>query len=125
MATAPAPPNYDDTLIQYIVVRRDLKNYGTGALIAQGSHAAAAALHVSRDAPTTQAYLADLDAMHTVVLEGGSAEALREAAEGLEKAGVQHKVWVERPEMVVTALASAPNRRALLKPLFAAFKLLR
>ena len=124
MASSAESAAADDTLIQYVVVRRE-KGYGTGALIAQGIHAAAAALHLSADAPPTRAYLAALDSMHTVVLEGSSAEALHSAAAALSAAGISHKLWVEQPEGVATALASAPHRRALLKPLFAAFKLLR
>ena len=111
-------------LVQYIVVHR-VKGYGVGALIAQGAHASSAALHLSRDQPDTAAYLAALDSMHKVVLEGPSAEALRETAAALDAAGVVHKLWVEQPEGIVTALASAPRARAVLKPLFAAFKLLR
>lgn len=113
-----------DALVQYIVIHR-VKGYGVGALIAQGSHASSAALHLSRDHPDTRAYLAALDSMHKVVLEGPSAEALRETSAALDAAGVTHKLWVEQPENIVTALASAPRARALLKPLFAAFKLLR
>ena len=40
-----------------------------GALIAQAAHASTAVTHLFYQDPNTQAYLADLDNMHKVVLE--------------------------------------------------------
>ena len=114
----------DATLVQYILIHR-VKGYGVGALIAQGAHASSAALHLSREHADTISYLASLDTMHKIILEGPSAEALRDTSAALAAAGITHKLWVEQPEGLVTALASAPRARGLLRPLFAAFKLLR
>ena len=114
----------EDTLVQYIVVRKDLK-MGTGALIAQGAHASSAALWTSKDTPTTQEYLSSLDTMHKIVLEGTSNDQLLALSESLTSASILHNLWVEQPENVATALATAPYHRSLLKPLFAGFKLLR
>jgi peptidyl-tRNA hydrolase len=121
---AAAAAAHDDRLVQYVVLRRDLK-WGTGALVAQGAHACVAAVWASRDTPDTRAYCDDADNMTKVTLEAGSAAALHDAAAALTAAAVPHKLWVEMPEGVPTCLATAPGRRAALKPFFAALKLLR
>ena len=124
---APAAAHPDDTLVQYLLVRSDLdkQRYGRGALVAQGAHASVAALHESRDEPATQAYLADLGAMHKIVLAAPSAEAIEGVAAALRSASLGARVWVEQPEMVVTALATAPARRSVLAAFFQGLKLLR
>jgi peptidyl-tRNA hydrolase len=118
----------DDTLVQYLVLHRP-KGFSLGALVAQGAHAAVAAVFASRDAPHTRAYCdpARIDAMHKVCLEAPSREALEALAAALEAATppVAFKLWVEQPEGVATALATAPYPRSTLRPLFAALKLLR
>jgi len=128
MSGASAAAAAADSLVMYIVVRGDLgAAYSTGALIAQGAHAATAALWASRDAPATQAYCGGggaLESMHKVVLRGDGA-ALEAAAAALRAHGAPFHVWLERPENVATALATAPGSRAELKPFFAAFKLFR
>ena len=126
-APAAAAAHSDDTLVQYLLVRSDLdkQRYGRGALVAQGAHASVAALHESRDEPATQAYLADLGAMHKIVLAAPSAEAIEGVAAALRSASLGARVWVEQPEMVVTALATAPARRSVLAAFFQGLKLLR
>ena len=118
----------DDTLVQYLVLHRP-KGFSLGALVAQGAHAAVAAVFASRDAPHTRAYCdpARIDEMHKVCLEAPSREALEALAAALEAATppVAFKLWVEQPEGVATALATAPYPRSTLRPLFAALKLLR
>ena len=111
-------------LVQYVCVRRDLP-WGTGALIAQACHAATAAIWASRESAATRAYCDDADAMHKVVLEAPTAAALTGVAAALTVAGIPHKLWVEQPEGVITALATAPGERGHLKPHFAALKLMR
>ena len=112
------------TIVQYVVVRKDLK-WPAGALIAQACHASTAAIWASRDAAATRAYLDDADNMHKIVLAAESATALDDLAVALGTAAIAHKRWVERPDDVVTCVASAPYRRDLLAPFFRAFKLLR
>jgi peptidyl-tRNA hydrolase len=114
----------EDTLVQYLLVRKDLK-WPTGALIAQACHASTAAIHESAGEADTVAYLRDLANMHKIVLEAGSAEALHETSTALAAAGVAHKLWIEQPEAIPTCLASRPAPRKLLQPFFRAFKLLR
>ena len=126
-ADACAPRAPEDALVQYLLVRSDLdkQRYGRGALIAQGAHASVAALHESRDQPATQAYLANLDAMHKIVLAAPSAEAIEGVAAALRSARLGARVWVEQPEAVVTALATAPAQRSVLAAFFQGLKLLR
>lgn len=70
MAASGAAPQI---LVQYLVLRKDLSqtpfSWPAGALVAQGCHAATAALHIYRDHPHTAAYLQDLERMRKVVLE--------------------------------------------------------
>ena len=116
----------EDTLVQYLVLVK-LKGFSTGALIAQGAHAAVAASWESRESATTQRYLApgQLQRMHKVTLEAPSREVLESVAASLSSARVPHHLWLELPENVPTALATDPLPRSVLKPFFAALKLLR
>ncbi len=112
--------------MQYLVLLRP-KGFSVGALVAQGAHAAVAAVFASRDAEHTRSYCepAAVDRMHKVCLEAPSREALEALAASLAAARVAHKLWVEQPEGVATALATAPYPRSALRPFFAALKLLR
>jgi len=118
------PVQESDTIVQYVVVRKDLK-LGAGAMIAQGAHASTSAIWISRDTAFTSSYLAALDDMHKIVLEGTSTEHLATLSKSLSEASILHKLWVEKPENIQTALATAPYPRSLLKGFFAGCKLLR
>lgn len=59
-------------IVQYVVVRGDLTRtmgWPLGAIVAQACHACTAVIHLFYNDVYTQAYLADLDNMHKVVLE--------------------------------------------------------
>jgi hypothetical protein len=84
-----------------------------------------AAVWTNRDHTDTVAYLAALDSMHKVICAAESEAAVRATADALSAAGVGHKLWVEQPEGIVTAVATRPARRSELKPFFADYKLLR
>ncbi|KAL7667776.1 hypothetical protein ACOME3_010419 [Neoechinorhynchus agilis] len=56
------------SLVQYIVLRKDLK-WPAGALIAQACHAATAVIFENYDDHLTLSYLKDIDNMHKIVLE--------------------------------------------------------
>lgn len=59
-------------LIQYVIIRSDLKTvlqWPYGALMAQACHACTAVTHLFYQDPHMQTYLNDLDRMHKVVLE--------------------------------------------------------
>lgn len=127
MSTAGAtPPVPGSDLVQYVVVRTDL-GWGTGALIAQGIHAAVAATHGDADCAHTKAYVAPstVGQMTTLVLAASSAKALEDVAASLSGAGIRHELWREQPEDIPTALAARPGPRQELKPFFRKFKLLR
>ena len=60
-----------DPLLQYVILRKDLwtdMKWPLGSVVAQGCHAATAALWMSRDLPTTLEYCApeNIDHMHKV-----------------------------------------------------------
>ena len=68
-ADAPAASGSSDPLLQYVILRRDLwgeLEWPLGSVVAQGCHAATAALWESRDLAATQEYCApeNLDHMH-------------------------------------------------------------
>lgn len=114
----------EDVIVQYIATRKDLK-WPTGAIVGQACHASVAAIELNREDPETQAYLKDYQHMHKVVVGVESEAALKKLAEDLAAASIPHHLWMEEPEKIPTALATKPAFRSKLKPLFAAFKLLR
>ncbi len=126
MATDSTGAPRDDPLVQYVALRKDVVvDWPVGAVAAQAAHAATAALWMSRDAQTTAAYCAadNIDYMRKVVLEAPGETSLLQIAAKLEEAGICHKLWVEQPENVPTALAAAPNRKSVVGPFFKKLKL--
>ncbi|XP_053945485.1 putative peptidyl-tRNA hydrolase PTRHD1 [Anastrepha obliqua] len=98
-------------IVQYIIVRSDLKStlsWPLGALIAQCCHATAAVIHLHADDEDTKAYLCDLDNMHKVVLEAKDEAALVKVAEKLKENDIKHKMWIEQPENIPTCIAIKP-----------------
>jgi peptidyl-tRNA hydrolase len=123
--TDPATP---EPLLQYVILRKDLwkaMNWPLGSIVAQGCHAATAALWLSKDQPTTQTYCApeNIDHMHKVVLEATGDAQIREIAHKLEEAGILHKLWIEQPEDFVTCLATAPYPKSTVAPFMKKLKL--
>lgn len=114
----------EDPIVQYVVVRKDLK-WPKGAMIAQACHASIAAVWNSQNDAYTQEYLKNQDSMHKVVLGAENEEDLREVSKSLEEANIGHKLWLEQPDNVYSCVASAPAPRSALKPFFSKFKLLR
>lgn len=99
------------TIVQYIVVRGDLRsalNWPLGAVIAQCCHATAAVMSLHAEDEETQTYLKDLDNMHKVVLEAKDEAALLKLGEKLKEHEIQHKLWIEQPENIPTCLALKP-----------------
>ncbi|GAV05642.1 hypothetical protein RvY_15742 [Ramazzottius varieornatus] len=114
----------EDYMIQYIVIRGDLK-WPTGALIAQGCHAATAVMHLFRDDAETRNYLTDLDRMHKCVLKAADEKVLHDLAEKLKLHSVEHKLWIEQPENIPTCLAVKPYKKKTVQQHFAHLKLYR
>jgi peptidyl-tRNA hydrolase len=112
-------------LIQYIVVRSDLKSWPLGALIAQGCHASVAAIAASLDHPSTIEYIADSANMTKCVLGIPDEAQLRSLAERLQLARVSHHLWIEQPENIAVALATAPANKSDLAAHFKDLKLLK
>ncbi|XP_062184324.1 uncharacterized protein LOC133888188 [Phragmites australis] len=115
-----------DVLVQYVVLRRDLADaWPLGSVVAQGCHAAVAAVWAHRDHPDTAAYCGpdNLDRMHKVTLEVKGETQLKNLAEKLEAAGVQHKLWIEQPENIPTCIATAPCPKSQVSSFFKKLKL--
>ncbi|KAK0066274.1 peptidyl-tRNA hydrolase PTRHD1 [Biomphalaria pfeifferi] len=117
-----------NSIVQYVVVRRDLASvlkWPTGALIAQACHACTAVIHQNYKDDVTQEYLSDLDRMHKIILEAKDADALDLLAENLIKNNIIHKLWIEQPENIPTCLAVKPYRKNDISSHFKAFKLFK
>lgn len=112
----------NDPILQYIVVRGDL-NWPVGSLMANASHASVAAIFQNLDADQTQKYLSDLERMHKVVLKADNIESLERIEMKLKNAHVKYHKWIERPEMIPSALATAPYNKSFLKNHFKSLKL--
>ncbi|NXD46453.1 PTRD1 hydrolase, partial [Copsychus sechellarum] len=116
-------------LVQYVVLRGDLarppRSWPLGAVVAQGCHAALAAVHGYREHPDTGAYLEQGDAMRTVVLEAPDENSLLDLSEILKNKGVDHRLWMENPEGIPTCLALRPYPKNQVQPHLRKFKLLK
>ncbi|CAF4329384.1 unnamed protein product, partial [Adineta steineri] len=99
-------------IVQYILLRRDLKkmkNYNDGAIIAQACHASTAILYKTINDDITKSYFNDLDRMHKIILgiDGGENE-LNEISNMLKENSIEHYLWNEQPENIATAIAIKP-----------------
>ncbi|XP_055903271.1 putative peptidyl-tRNA hydrolase PTRHD1 [Eupeodes corollae] len=98
-------------IVQYIIVRSDLKsvlNWPLGAVIAQCCHATAAVMHLNSEDSDTRKYLQDLDNMHKVVLEIKDEDSIKALSEKLKENDISHKLWIEQPENIPTCIAVKP-----------------
>ncbi|XP_076246034.1 putative peptidyl-tRNA hydrolase PTRHD1 [Calliopsis andreniformis] len=115
-------------MIQYIAIRGDLlktMEWPIGAVIAQACHASTAAIHLFYNDKNTQAYLADLDAMHKVVLEIPDENILNTLSLKLKAEDIHHKLWIEQPENIPTCLATKPYPKNKVQSYFKKYKLLK
>lgn len=116
------------TMLQYVVVRGDLmktKEWPVGAVIAQACHACTAVIHLFYNDSDTQTYLADLDAMHKVVLEAPDGNSLNDLASKLKNENIHHKLWIEQPENFPTCLATKPYPKDKVQSYFKKYKLFK
>lgn len=116
-------------VVQYILIRRDLKkmkNYNDGAIIAQACHASSAILFKTYDNELTKVYLNDTDRMHKIILavEGGEDE-LRGISDLLKTNSIDHYLWMEQPENIPTAIAVKPYYKQDVEQYFSKLKLYR
>mmetsp|Transcript_133272 Transcript_133272/g.242778 ORF Transcript_133272/g.242778 Transcript_133272/m.242778 type:complete len:191 (+) Transcript_133272:144-716(+) len=111
-----------DPLVMYIVLNKDL-DWPTGAIINQACHVSAAVAYDAREDPDAIAYLTEVEGqMNKATLGAKSEGELKSLADKLSEAGVPHKLWIEQPEGVASALATWPRRRSQIQKLFKKFK---
>ncbi len=119
-------------VLQYVIVRRDLLpnkkvpgSFSMGAIIAQACHAATAAVFGKIEDVSTKTYIAALEDMTVCVLGVDNDDELRGIAKTLTENRVSHHLWIEKPEMISTALATGPVEKDSVAHLLAHLKLLR
>lgn len=119
----------ENIIVQYIIIRRDLKkmkNYNDGAIIAQACHASTAILYKTINDDLTKEYFNDLDRMHKIILslDGGENE-LNELSNLLKENSIEHYCWIEQPENIPTAIAVKPYYKKDVEGFFSKYKLYR
>ncbi|MCD7448243.1 hypothetical protein HAX54_040004 [Datura stramonium] len=115
-----------DTVVQYVVLRRDLiDTWPLGSVVTQGCHAAVAAIWSHKDDAVTLQYCSpsNLDSMHKVTLEVKGEAQILNLAEKLKAGGIAHKLWIEQPENIPTCLATKPYPKSLVSSFFKKLKL--
>ena len=119
-------------ILQYVVLRKDIlpvkkssASFSLGACIAQACHAATAAIMEDFDSTSTKSYLSSLGDMTVCVLGVDSASELEDLNLVFKENGIKCHLWMEKPEFVVTALATAPNEKDKVFPFVSHLKLLR
>lgn len=121
----------NNKIIQYVVMRKDIlpskkvNGFSTGAYIAQACHAASAAMHRFACLENTIRFLDDLENMTVCVLGVENNSELESLASKLESEGVPFHLWVEKPELITTALATAPVEKQKVSQHLGHLKLLR
>ncbi|KAI9142329.1 peptidyl-tRNA hydrolase II domain-containing protein [Paraphysoderma sedebokerense] len=104
-----------EPLCMWIVVRKDLiksLSWSLGSVTAQACHASTAVLHQFKDDMNTIEYLKDTPNMHKVVLEIKNESQLKTLASKLTESSIDHYLWTEQPENIVTCLATKPYRKS-------------
>ncbi|KAL6122691.1 hypothetical protein NUSPORA_00220 [Nucleospora cyclopteri] len=111
-------------IVQFIFVRSDL-NLSKGALIAQACHATTKAIHQFYDKSNTIDYLKDIDNLTKIILRIKEND-IKLTHEICEKNNIFYCDWIEQPENILTAIATAPtqeNDEYSFKKIFSKFKL--
>ena len=117
-------------MVQFVVVRRDLLkslDWPVGSVMAQACHACLAVTWEHRDDPDVVQYLsaANIDSMHKVVKEVKGEPQLKTLADKLAAEGIVHKMWLEQPENMPTAIALKPYPASRVKPLLKKYQLFK
>lgn len=124
--TTPPQVSEEDPTVQYVVVRRDLlTTWPTGSVLAQAVHASVAAIWASRSESRTAEYCDSTQQMRTVVLEAKDGTEVEQVGKQLTNADIRHVIWREQPEAIVTALATWPAKRSVVKRHFGKLRLFR
>ncbi|CAA0831927.1 Peptidyl-tRNA hydrolase II (PTH2) family protein [Striga hermonthica] len=125
-ATQGTDSSVTDTLMQYVVLRRDLiDSWPLGSLVTQGCHASVAAIWNNKDDPDTLRYCSpsNLDSMHKVTLEVKGEAQILNLSDKLKTDGIAHKLWIEQPENIPTCLATKPYPKSVVSLYFKKLKL--
>lgn len=120
-ASPPASPH-----VQYVLVRTDLPATWTmGSIIAQAIHASTRIIWQTRERSDTKAYCHDhaIHEMRTIILQAPDEHTIHRISSRLHAADLQHAVWNEQPENIITALAAAPYARHVIAPHFKGLRL--
>ncbi|KAL9177168.1 hypothetical protein ABFS82_01G041700 [Erythranthe guttata] len=115
-----------DTVVQYVVLRRDLiDTWPLGSVVTQGCHASVAAVWLHKDDADTLLYCSpsNLDSMHKVTLEVKGEAQILNLSEKLKAGGIAHKLWIEQPENIPTCLATKPYPKSSISTFFRKLKL--
>ena len=110
------------------MVRRDLLKtleWPVGSVIAQACHASTAVMFEHRNDESVLAYLSNLGSMHKIVKECKGEPQLLTLADKLNAEGIAHKVWLEQPENMPTAIALKPYPRSRVAPLLKKYNLFK
>ncbi|KRH94348.1 peptidyl-tRNA hydrolase PTH2 [Pseudoloma neurophilia] len=94
-------------IVQYIILRSDLKNYTTGMLTAQACHACISANEKFKNNSDTVEYLKDIKNMKKVILKADN-EQFEILKSKLFENHFDFIIWLEFPEKIETALALRP-----------------
>ncbi|KAI8910260.1 peptidyl-tRNA hydrolase II domain-containing protein [Gorgonomyces haynaldii] len=99
-----------DPIVMYIVVNKGLEKLGwnVGTLLAQASHATSKAVWTFRDDPMTVEYFKNMESLRKVTLQAKDDKHLLELSQELHQQGLDHVVWREQPEDLITCLATKP-----------------
>ncbi|KAJ2794982.1 hypothetical protein H4R20_006039 [Coemansia guatemalensis] len=102
----------------FIVMRKDLVKvmcvlqWPLGSVVAQGSHAAVAAIWKYREDARVKEYTDNIESMHKVVLSTKNEASLLKMAENLKQKSIPYYLWTEQPENTPTCLATVPVMRS-------------
>jgi peptidyl-tRNA hydrolase len=97
-------------LVQYILLRGDLRGFSQGAIIAQACHSSVYSIEKFRENEATAEYLRDITAMKKVILRIKE-EDIEEIMERLNLHALDYTAWREQPENIVTCISLRPYKR--------------
>ena len=114
---------------QVVLLRRDLllapQNWTLGSVIAQAVHASVDCLQQYKNDNNVAKYTADgaRKFMTTIILEVRDETHMNELMISLSQASVDHTIWSEQPENIITAIALKPYEKEDLPPFLRSLRL--
>ncbi|EKX44169.1 hypothetical protein GUITHDRAFT_39604, partial [Guillardia theta CCMP2712] len=109
----------EDPLVQHVILRKDLTkkplSWPAGSMIAQACHVVSKTLWEMKDHANvqhhTESYMCSRGAKVTLSVE--SEEELLGVSKTLQDNGIEHRVWKEQPEGILTAIATIPYPKSV------------